>query len=65
MDKCCMNDQENLSTKGNDEADQYPGVSSQKRVRLRAEQLFQEGAAKKAARKQELLENRQHKTAET
>eukprot|EP00972_Heterocapsa_arctica_P024656 3636898-Heterocapsa_arctica.AAC.1 len=39
--------------------DEYPGVSSQKRVWLRAERLFQEGAAKKATKKQELFDNRQ------
>eukprot|EP00972_Heterocapsa_arctica_P088337 13027012-Heterocapsa_arctica.AAC.1 len=43
--------------------DKCTGVSSQKRVRLRAEQLFQEGAAKKAARNQELLDIRQFKTS--
>eukprot|EP00972_Heterocapsa_arctica_P096766 14277027-Heterocapsa_arctica.AAC.1 len=31
----------------------YPGVSSQKRVKLRAEQLFKEGQADKAIKKQE------------
>eukprot|EP00972_Heterocapsa_arctica_P007002 1023929-Heterocapsa_arctica.AAC.1 len=64
MDKCCIGDQANLSTKGNDGQDKYPGVSSQKRVRLRAEQLFQEEVAKTADRKQEVFVNRQHKKAE-
>eukprot|EP00972_Heterocapsa_arctica_P099445 14674441-Heterocapsa_arctica.AAC.1 len=41
--------------------DEYPGVSNKQQVRLRAEQLFQEGAAKKVARKQELLDSRQLK----
>eukprot|EP00972_Heterocapsa_arctica_P019898 2936489-Heterocapsa_arctica.AAC.1 len=45
----------------NKKEDEYPGVSSQTRVRLRAEQLFQEGAAKKAARKQEQLDSKQLK----
>eukprot|EP00972_Heterocapsa_arctica_P034324 5056019-Heterocapsa_arctica.AAC.1 len=35
--------------------DIYPGVSSQKRVIIRAEQLFKEGQANKAIQKQEAL----------
>eukprot|EP00972_Heterocapsa_arctica_P031788 4684235-Heterocapsa_arctica.AAC.1 len=39
------------------EEDNCPRVSSQQRVRLRAEQLFHEGKAKKAIKKQEALQN--------
>eukprot|EP00972_Heterocapsa_arctica_P007388 1077820-Heterocapsa_arctica.AAC.1 len=43
--------------------DIYPGVSSQKRVRIRAEQLFKESQANKAIQKQEALQKKlQHKT---
>eukprot|EP00972_Heterocapsa_arctica_P105896 15599748-Heterocapsa_arctica.AAC.1 len=48
-------------SKSRPKEDAYPGVSSQERVRLRAKPLFQEGATKKAARKLELLDNRQLK----
>eukprot|EP00972_Heterocapsa_arctica_P016323 2408562-Heterocapsa_arctica.AAC.1 len=37
------------------EEDKYPGASSNKRVKLRAEQLHNEGAAQR----KELLENKQ------
>eukprot|EP00972_Heterocapsa_arctica_P074955 11062449-Heterocapsa_arctica.AAC.1 len=36
--------------------DIYPGVSSQKRIKLRAEQRFKEGQADKAIKKQEVLQ---------
>eukprot|EP00972_Heterocapsa_arctica_P040086 5905452-Heterocapsa_arctica.AAC.1 len=42
--------------------DIYPGVSSQKPVIIRAEQLFKEGQANKAIQKQEALKQKlQHK----
>eukprot|EP00972_Heterocapsa_arctica_P030882 4543556-Heterocapsa_arctica.AAC.1 len=44
--------------------DIYPGVSSQKRVKLRAEQLFKEGQADKAIKNQEVLQHRLRKKAE-
>eukprot|EP00972_Heterocapsa_arctica_P086889 12809287-Heterocapsa_arctica.AAC.1 len=43
------------------EKDIYPGVSSQQRVRIRAEQLFKEGQADKVIKKQEALQNQLHK----
>eukprot|EP00972_Heterocapsa_arctica_P014896 2193077-Heterocapsa_arctica.AAC.1 len=39
------------NTEANDD-ELYPGVSSQKRVNIRAEQLFNEEQAKKAAQKE-------------
>eukprot|EP00972_Heterocapsa_arctica_P077677 11455791-Heterocapsa_arctica.AAC.2 len=64
IDKCCIRDQGNLNTNKINDTDKYPGFSRQKRVRLRAEQLFHERAAKKASRKQEVLEIKQRKKAE-
>eukprot|EP00972_Heterocapsa_arctica_P012640 1857482-Heterocapsa_arctica.AAC.1 len=40
----------------------YPGVSNQKQVRIRAEQLFREGQANKAIQKQAALQKKLHKT---
>eukprot|EP00972_Heterocapsa_arctica_P115031 16445666-Heterocapsa_arctica.AAC.1 len=44
--------------------DMYPGVSSQKRFKLKTEQLFKEGQADKAINKQEALQTKQRKKAE-
>eukprot|EP00972_Heterocapsa_arctica_P031793 4684683-Heterocapsa_arctica.AAC.1 len=38
--------------------DIYPGVSSQKRIRIRAGQLFREGQANKAIKKQAAPQNK-------
>eukprot|EP00972_Heterocapsa_arctica_P077294 11401666-Heterocapsa_arctica.AAC.1 len=64
VDQKHSNDHVDHNTNTDEEA-KYPGLSRKQRVRQRADQLFHEGEANKATKRQEALQNKQGKKAET